>query len=184
LIACARRYGYRPAHTAKEESPVKHLALLLILSLFVVVAACGCAQHYAPTDPKLNAPTATFDVPPKQMVQKIKQVVTAPPLSLGVEQEDKGTILTTPQRFPGEFHVARRWQEQTRYRITVSPDFDEPTKRCTVQVREFTEQRAAEGMKWESSESLPRPQRAADLLEQIRKAVAGGATTQAATASG
>ena len=63
--------------------------------------------------------------------------------------------------------------EKTRYRITVSPDFNEPTKRCTVTVREFTEQRAAEGMKWESSESLPRPQRAADLLEQIRKAVGG-----------
>jgi hypothetical protein len=152
---------------------------LLIPLLAALVLACGCATHFAKTDPTLQTPQAEFDVPPKEMVQIINRVVTSPPLSLGIEQEGKGTILTTPQRFPGTIHVARRWQEQTRYRITVSPDFDEPTRKCTVRVREFTEQRAAEGMKWESSENLPRPQRAADLLEQIKKAAAsaGGSTS-------
>ena len=158
-------------------------SLLVFLSALLVASLGGCAAHYPPADTKLQAPTAQFMVPPKEMVQKVRQVVTSPPLSLGVAEENEGTILTTPQRFPGEFHVARRWQEQTRYRITVSPDFNDPAKRCTVTVREFTEQRAAEGMKWESNESLPRPQRAQDVLEQIRKAVSSGAggATQPAT---
>src|SRR4051812_36319988 len=91
-IACARRYGYRPL-TSKEETHVKDSLLLVVLS---VVALCGCSQHYPPADSKIQSATAQFNVPPKDMLQKVKQIVTAPPLSLGIEQEEQGTILTTP----------------------------------------------------------------------------------------
>jgi hypothetical protein len=38
-----------------------------------------------------------------------------------------------------------------------------------VQVREVTEQRAAEGMKWSPAAEIQRPERAAELLKQIQQ---------------
>lgn len=147
------------------------LTRLTSMPLMLVLLGLGCA-HYPSTGQTLNPARAEFDVPPKQMVKRIEQVVSSPPFSLDVTDQGQGILVTTPQRFPGEWHVARRWQEQTRYRISVIPDFDQPTQKCAVEVRDFTEQRAAEGMKWESSDPLPRPQRLADLLEAIRRSVA------------
>ena len=148
--------------------------------LFSFFVLAGCAAHWPEVDRTLTGTQAQFDVPPKQMVETVKRVVTDPPLALGIEQEGKGTILTGYQNFPGEWHVARRWQERTQYRVTIIPDWDEPSKRCIVQVRELTEQRAAEGMKWSPAPELQRPERAAELLKQIQQR-AGGATAASGT---
>ncbi|MEO6434225.1 MAG: hypothetical protein ABIP55_00485 [Tepidisphaeraceae bacterium] len=59
----------------------------------------------------------------------------------------------------------------TRYRITVIPDFDQPARRCSVEVRGITERRAAEGMKWEPAPENQRPERAKALLETIQTQV-------------
>jgi hypothetical protein len=164
----------------QEELTVTRPVLLSMpVALLCAAMFCGCAAHFPPNDPKLQVVQTDFDVAPKEMVQKIQQVLSTPPLSIGAESVEHGSILSGWQAFPGEWHVLRQWQERTRYRITVSPDFDEPLKRCMVQVRDFTEQRASDGMKWESSEPLPRPQRAVDLLEQIKKAVSNPANSPA-----
>lgn len=139
-----------------------------IVLLFSIVLV-GCASTFPQADTKLETADAEFDIPPKELVQRVRQVLAEPPLQLGVEAEAKGSILTGWQPFPGEVHVARRWQERTRYRIQVIPDFDEPLKRSRVTVREATETRAADGMKWEPAVELQRPDRAAELLRQLQQ---------------
>jgi hypothetical protein len=155
------------------------------LTLFTLAAlvAGGCASTYPIADTRMEGAEAEFDVPPKELVSRIKQALSEPPLDIGVAEENKGSLLTGYQQFPGAFRVARRWQERTRYRIRVIPDFDQPTQRAQVVITENTEQRAGEGMKWESTDVLPRPERAADLLKQLRPRLEQGSATQAAPAA-
>jgi hypothetical protein len=136
------------------------------LSLFLLV---GCESHWPNVDQKMTGARAEFNVAPKTMVGKVKQIVSDPPLSIGVQEEGKGSILTGYQQFPGDWHVARRWQERTQYRVTIIPDWDEPTNKCVVEVRELTQQRAAEGMKWQPAAEIQRPERADELLKQIQQ---------------
>src|SRR5215211_1041412 len=96
----------------------------------------GCASHWPTVDTKIAGAQAEIPLPPKQLLETAKRVVTSPPMSLKVEEEGKGSFLTSGQRFPGEWHVARRWQELTRYRVTVIPDFDNPSTHSRVEVRE------------------------------------------------
>ena len=127
----------------------------------------GCDSHWPTVDSKMEAPTQTYRMPPKEILATVKQAVTAPPLSLGVADEKDGSILTGFQPFPGEWHVMRRWQEQTRYRITIIPDWTEPTAAGRIEVRELTEQRAADGMKWSPAPEIQRPERAEEMLKTL-----------------
>jgi hypothetical protein len=153
------------------------IALLSVCMLFT-----GCASHWPTQDRSLKGSEAQFNVPPKQMLETVKKVVTDPPLSLGVQEEANGSVLTGYQSFPGEWHIGRRWQERTQYRVQIIPDFDQPTGKCSVQVRENTETRAAEGMKWAPATDVTRPERAAEVLKQIQQqaggSTGGGATTR------
>jgi hypothetical protein len=143
--------------------------------------AIGCSSSYPTVDTRMEGAEASFDVPPKELLARVKQALVEPPIEIGVAEENKGSILTGYKRYPGEWRVGRRWQEQTRFRIRVTPDFDEPTKRSSIVITENTEQRGSEGMKWESLDVLPRPERAAELLRQLQpKLAAGGAATQPA----
>ena len=146
------------------------------VALFILLT--GCAKTYPKADTRMEGAAAEFDVPPKELLERIKQALSQPPLDIGVAEENKGSLLTGYQSFPGEFRVARRWQERTRYRIRVIPDFDQPTQRAQAVISENTEQRAAEGMKWESIDVLPRPERAKELLRQLEPKIrsGGGAT--------
>ncbi len=148
-----------------------------LIALIAVALATGCASTYPTADTRMEGAEGEFDVPPKELVARIKQALSEPPLNIGVQEERKGSILTGYQQFPGAIHVARRWQERTRYRIRVIPDFDQPTQRAQIVITENTEQRAGEGMKWESTEVLPRPQRAVDLLNQLRPRLEEVSTT-------
>ena len=153
-----------------------------VLTLFTLAAlvAGGCASTYPIADTRMEGAEAEFDVPPKELLSRLKQALSEPPTNIGVTEENKGSILTGYQNFPGEFRIARRWQERTRYRIRIIPDFDQPTQRAQLVVTENTEQRAAEGMKWESTDVLPRPERAGEFLRQIQPKLAGAraATTR------
>jgi hypothetical protein len=128
---------------------------------------------------RLDVAEREFAVAPKALLQSSKDAVAAPPLSLGVEREDKGAFITGYQRFPGEWHIGRRWQERTKYRVMVIPDFDEPTSRARLQVTEQTEQRAADVQDWKPAHELSRPERAKALLDAIAKHVDAGPTTRA-----
>ena len=156
---------------------VPALALLISAAAAVAAGAAGCASSYPTADTRMEGAAAEFGVPPKELLAQVKQALSEPPQNLGVAEENKGSILTGYQQFPGEFRVARRWQERTRYRIRIIPDFDQPTQRAQVVITENTEQRAGEGMKWESVDVLPRPERAAELLRQLQPKLQANAST-------
>lgn len=137
----------------------------------LVFLAAGCAAHWPEIDPKMESPTEAYRVPPKELLQQVKEIVAAPPLSLGVAEEKDGSILTGYHSFPGEWHVARRWQERTRYRVTISPDWNEPAAAARISVREMTEQRAADGMQWHPAPELQRLDRARELLKKLDAAI-------------
>jgi len=146
---------------------------LLLLS---VLLSAGCAP--TPASEARNsrmAPeaVAVVEAPPKELVETLKRVVAAAPLSLGVEEADKGVLVTGWKRHRGDWHIGRYWQERTRYRIDVSPDWDEPLKRSRLRVTAETEQRAAEGQRWDREPRVPRPQRARSVLDQILKQLPG-----------
>jgi hypothetical protein len=149
------------------------VAQLICAGLCLLTTLTGCASKFPEANRTLEAPAQTYRVAPKQLVTMIREIVTAPPLSLGVEEEKDGSILTGYQPFPGDWHIGRRWQERTKYRITVIPDWNEPTAAARIDVRELTEQRAAEGMKWAPAFDLQRPERAKAMLakldEEIRR---------------
>jgi len=138
---------------------------------FVVLALVpGCASDPVAEAKASQVPAAAVaDVaaPPKQLVQDVKRVLSSPPLSLGVESEDRGTLVTGWKRFQGDWHIGRHWQDRTRYRVEVIPDWDDPTTRARLSVTAETEQRAAEGQRWDREPRVPRPQRAQEVLGQI-----------------
>ena len=148
---------------------MKHrLALSAALALALLALFNGCASQYPKPNDNLEPASAEFDVPPKELIEKIRSALSTGPSPIGITEQGTGTLLTGHERHPGEWHIGRRWQEQTRYQITVIPDFDKPTARSRVEVREQTQQRAAEGMKWEPLES-DRQDRAHALLDRIRQ---------------
>ena len=153
------------------------IRLVPVLALLILAAAAGCASTYPTADTRMEGATAEFDVPPKELLARVKQALNEPPLNIGVAEESNGSILTGYQQFPGEFRIARRWQERTRYRIRIVPDFDQPTQLAQIVITENTEQRAGEGMKWESVDVLPRPERAAELLRQLQPKLQGNTST-------
>ena len=146
---------------------MKRLILTCLIALLASTAGGGCAAHWPEHDTSRKGAQAEFNVPPKAMVAKIKQIVSEPPLSIGVQEEAKGQITTGYESFPGEWHIARRWQERTQFVIQVIPDFDQPANKCMIQVRERTETRAADGMKWAPLVEATRSERADEMLKTI-----------------
>jgi hypothetical protein len=139
--------------------------------LLVCLALTGCASG-----PSAVAPTATlapveaeFNVPPRELVDRIQSVLAS--AGLGVASSDKGIITTTYQDFPGDFHIARRWQEHTRYRILVIPDWDAPTAKARVQINEETEQRATDNQPWQPAPGMNRRQRSQELMDRLQKSI-------------
>jgi hypothetical protein len=143
--------------------------------MFLLLAGCSAAISGCTNQPAVDAansrinPIATADVNvgPKPLLDQIKQAVSTAPLSLGVESQEKGVIVTGWKAYEGDFHIARHWQERTRFRIEVIPDWDEPTGKSRVNVIAETEQRAAEGQSWDAESRVPRPARAKEILDQI-----------------
>ena len=141
------------------------------LILFVVASALGCATKFPEPHSALDVPTADLSMAPTAALAAAKKAVSEPPLSLGVQSENKGTILTGYQTFPGEWHIGRRWQERTQYRITILPDFDEPTAKSRIEVSEQTEQRASDKHEWKPAFDVDRPQRAKEMLATLVESV-------------
>ena len=141
---------------------------------FAVLLACalcaGCANSpvaEAKASQAGSEATAEVAAAPKQLLADVRRVVESPPLSLGVESEDRGTLVTGWKRFQGDWHIARHWQDRTRYRIEVIPDWEDPTGRARLRVTAETQQRAAEGQTWDREPRVARPKRAQDTLRQI-----------------
>ena len=159
---------------------------LPLLSLSLLIAGAGCTTSPAEeAAASRKTPLASADVPvaPKQLVEDVKRAVAAPPLSLGVESQDRGTLVTGWKRNRGDWHIGRHWQERTRYRIDVAPDLEEPLERSRLTVIAETEQRAAEGQRWDREPRVPRPKRAEGALKAIL-ANLQGATAQRGQGNG
>jgi len=136
----------------------------------LLALAAGCTNSLrteSEASRAVNDISAEVAVPPKQLVQDAKRILSSPPLELGVESEDKGTLVTGWKRYQGEWHVLHHWQERTRYRINVAPDWDDPTARARLSVFAETDQRSAEGQRWDREPRVPRPERARQVLQQI-----------------
>jgi hypothetical protein len=137
------------------------------LVLMIVVSSLGCASKFPEAHSAMDVSSAELALAPKDALAAAKRVVSEPPLSLGVQSADKGTIVTGYQSFPGAWHIGRRWQERTQYRITIIPDFDEPTAKSRLEVIEQTETRASDKHEWKPAFDIQRPERAKDMLAKI-----------------
>ena len=157
--------------------PPRHATMLILLALAPLPLSGGCAPSpaaQAAESRQSPLAVAEVDVPPKELVEAVKRAVSSPPLSLGVESQEKGTVVTGWKRHRGDWHIGRYWQERTRYRIEVAPDWDAPEARSRLSVLAETEQRAAEGQRWDREARVPRPQRARETLRVILEQVRGG----------
>lgn len=124
----------------------------------------------------LQVPAYDFNMPAQQLAQRIQQILAAPPLAIPVEKVEKGTILTGFKDYPGAWHIARRWEEQTRYRISVYPGFDNPTGTSHLEVVQETRTRASKQQpNWYTWAESQRPERAAELAKTLHDQIAGGA---------
>jgi hypothetical protein len=151
--------------------PRTYRAAPLSFVLIAILVTTGCLSE--PLQPSLAPPPAQASVnrAPRDVLAEIKRVVSAPPLNLGVSEELDGVIVTGWQRHPGNIHIARRWQERTRYRIAVIPDWNEPTQRARIEIAPQTEERAAEGQTWTAAPQIHRPERAQAVLDQLTGAL-------------
>lgn len=116
--------------------------------------------------------SASYNVPPKQLLGIVKQVIAAPPLAIPIEQESKGTVLTAfKEGYRGDFHITRYWQERTRYRIMVTPDWDDPAGHSMLQVSDETQVRSNDRGTWQADPRIQRPERREELVRLIRQQI-------------
>lgn len=126
----------------------------------------------------IELPQDEFNLPPKQLYEAAKRAVASAPMSLPIESEKGGSFITGYKDYPGEWHIARRWQERTRFRVSVVPDFENPIGKARLEVAEETETREGDGMSWKQLTEVTRPERARELLKQIQQQINSGVTTR------
>jgi hypothetical protein len=162
-----------PRQHLRAQQRRKHMIRIWTLILLTALATLtGCmSEPLTPTDTRFNLAQAQFDVPPKELAEKVKAALAQPPLQLSIASQDHGTLLTSYREYPGAFHIARHWKEQSRFRIEISPDWDNPTGRAKLTVVEQTQQRRTNNQAWEDAPELQRPERAKEVLDQIVKYV-------------
>jgi hypothetical protein len=129
----------------------------------------GCAGSRAPESAgMISGGGRVFAVPAKQLFAVAEQVVTEPPISLTYTQQSPGDILTSYREgYRGEFHIVRYWQERTRFRIVVSPDFEDPTGHSRLQISEHTQARSNDRAAWSDDRVVARPERVEELIQLV-----------------
>jgi hypothetical protein len=146
-------------------------SLALMLPALILLAGCATepAAETATPAPPAAAELTEFAVEPEQLLEAARQAIASPPLSLAIEEEHKGVLVTGWQEFPGDWHIARHWLERTRYRITIIPDFDDRTGHSRLQIVAETQERAPTVKTWHWNAELQRPERSAEVLRQIQQ---------------
>lgn len=146
----------------------------LLRPALVVALLClaGCSDEQPASAPPVQH---VYNIAPKDMVGVVKQAIAAEPLKLTVV-EDQGAVVTTDWRdgYQGNFHIARYWQERTRFRIAVIPDFQNPQSQCRIEVTEVTEERSNPRGDWRHNSDTTRPERCAQVVAQIDSHVPAG----------
>ena len=91
----------------KGMDPMKRSAASAYIAIVLLAAGCKAPWKDPPSMIEQPGTAAQMNLPPQRMLQVVKQVVTAPPLSLAIEREQGGTIYTGYQSFRGEWHILR-----------------------------------------------------------------------------
>ncbi len=155
------------------------LSALFLAIMTPTIGGCGGDPLHLPKAAStIELPQSEHNLPPRQLYETAKRTVSGAALSLPIEQEKSGSFITGYREYPGEWHIARRWQERTRFRVSVIPDFDNPTGKSRLEVAEETQTREADGMTWKNSSELARPERARQLLSQIQQQIESSASTR------
>ena len=131
------------------------------------------------TEPTITGNTTfptrhTYNVPAKQLLERVK-----PAVGLPIESESDGRMVTgwesnTGAKF-GAVGLGRVWQERTRYTITVAPAWDDANNKSSIEVTEETQQRPHDKYEWGSQEPVKRPERAALMAQKIDSALSSAA---------
>ncbi len=152
---------------------MKRVLLVGVMSLMGVV---GCVKSANPPggEGRLQAAQEqAFAVSPQVLAQKVKQVLAEPRVDIPIEREAPGVIETGFKAgYQGDWHITRYWQERTRYRITIVPDFNDPTGHSRLLVQDYSEERSNDRGTWTANPAIHRPDRVAELIGKIRQAVA------------
>jgi hypothetical protein len=159
--------GSRRAERRPSRAPAQCL-------FWLAAALCfGCSSSHDTPPPIVQSPV--YAIPAKELAADVKQIVSSPPISLPVQDQGDGTLLTGWQEpFRGDFHVVRYWHERTRYRISIVPDFADPSHRSRLQITDESEQRPDEGgpnveaKTWHPAPNNRRAERSGALLQQIQ----------------
>ena len=141
-------------------------------ALIVVSALCvgGCtwAQPKPLPPGKMDAAKSiTLHVPPKELVKRLQDQLPAPPLQLTVASVADGTIVTDFKEYEGALHIVRRWRERTRFKIIITPDFNDPTGTSHVEVFDETEEKPSDPQPWYPNPNLKRPERSDEVMKEI-----------------
>ena len=80
---------------------IKAFVVKLAIAFPLIVCFGGGCSTQLPQPPSGKPSVeAEFNIPPRQMVERVKQVLAAPPTSLAVESESNGVLTTGWQHFP------------------------------------------------------------------------------------
>jgi hypothetical protein len=133
------------------------------------VAAAPVAPYSGQPVTSANATSSRiYRIAAKNMVGVVEQAVVKAPLNLKVESSANGVIMTSyKEGYEGDFHIARRWQERTRFRIVVIPDVMDPVNACRIEVADESQERSNERAGWQTKESTRRPERSQEVIQAI-----------------
>lgn len=153
-----------------------------VLPVLAILLLVGCRTEPNATGDASFPTRHTYSVSAKTLLDRVKAIVAAPPISLPIENEQDGRLVTAWQSQTGaRVSVGvggRTWQERTRYTITIAPAWDDPNNKSTIEVTEDSQQRPHDGYEWGSQDPVKRPERAAELAQRIDSELARAATTK------
>jgi hypothetical protein len=156
--------------------------LMSVPVIVMVSIMLGCRSEPAAPPDATFATRNTYNMPAKVMVEKVKQAVTSPPISLQIETEASGRLMTSWEPHEGArvtvVGLGRTWEERTRYTITISPAWDDPSNKSTIEVAEESQQRPHDKWDWGSQDPVKRPERAAVLAKRIDAALASSSSSK------
>jgi hypothetical protein len=156
-----------------------------LIFAIILSATVGCEPANPPPGKTISAnfenieTSATFAMPAKQLKEQVKRVIAAPPISIPIDREYQGTILTGYKEYQGDLHILRHWQDRTRFRIMITPAWEDPANASNIQITEHTQQRASDKESWKSDSDLNRRERCDELLQQIQSQLKNVAPAQA-----
>jgi hypothetical protein len=158
---------------------------LSCLGLLGFLAVGGCMSESAPDTKKApsysitDAPSYDFALSPAELTEKVTQTLAT--MGITIEQKQGSALITSYKDYPGSFHIVRRWQERTRYRITIFPDSYEPTRRSHLEITSQSQTRATDQEPWHTWAEYQRPERAAALAKMLHEQIQGNAIPPTAT---